>query len=254
MKLGLKIWSINHQSFEKLDEFFQKGLIDYVELYTYPDSFDASALSPLKKLPLIFHAPTFPHGMNLASPFREIKALIQDIRQYTSFFQENKIIFHPGVMQGSMRKSLENTISNLNYLKNEFDIILENVPAIGIDDKSVMVGATPWDFMQIKNETQVKSCLDFGHAINSANYHQTDPFEYIEQFLREEPFMFHLSDGNFDSHIDVHLHYHQGSFPLERIVSFLPGTAIISLETPKKDFKNLSEDHSNLILLKKFFT
>jgi len=251
MKLGLKIWSINHPSFIRLNEFYQKGYIDYVELYTFPESFSQEHLAPLLDIPIILHAPTFPHGMNLAEPLVKIAGLLKDIQQYIAFFKENKIIFHPGVMVNTMEESIEHTILNLKKLKSEFDIILENVPAIGIDNKSLMVGADPVDFKFIKDKTRVKSCLDFGHAINSANYRAIDPFVYIMEFLWQQPFMFHLSDGHFNSHIDVHLHYKEGTFPLKKLIKMIPNNGMLSLETPKIDFKHLSEDLANLALIKK---
>ena len=84
-------------------------------------------------------------------------------------------------------------------------------------------------------ETGVGFCLDFAHAISAANALVVDRIEWIAHFVKLEPRVFHLSDGEYDGVEDKHLSLGQGSYQLPALVSFLPRGARVTLETEKDE-------------------
>ena len=79
-----------------------------------------------------------------------------------------------------------------------------------------------------------KFCLDVGHAFCSAVYFGVEQFEYLEQFQALKPDCYHLSDGDFDSHIDIHYHIGKGDYDWKRIFSIIDTNKNMTLETVKK--------------------
>jgi len=77
--------------------------------------------------------------------------------------------------------------------------------------------------------------MDFGHAICYANsqypnYGHLSYFKIMIDTLK--PTMYHLSDGFNLSTIDNHLHFGDGSYNIEEILSLVPGERRITIETP----------------------
>jgi len=222
MKIGLKIWSINYDSFNKLAEFHKNGLIDYVELYIVPNSFDEEKLKPLLGIPIIFHAPNFYHKFSLCQKDKIFEDSLKTIRKFVDFFKEKRIIFHPGVILEEEEDDIEKTIDGINSLKDQLDIILENVPKIGYQVNVQLLAAIPDEFKKVLKSTGVKSCLDLGHAIASANHYRRDPIEFIKEFISFGPYMIHISDGDYSSVEDSHQHLGEGDYPLKELVKMIP--------------------------------
>jgi endonuclease IV len=245
-KIGLKIWSTNHDSFVQLFELYRKKRIQYVELYIVPNSFNEKKLYILKQIPIIFHAPNFSHGFNLSDKNQVFESAVDTILEFVNFFNEKKIIFHPGFFNISEAFDTLNAIANINSLKSQLDIILENVPRLAIDKKTILLASHPSDFNKIIKDTEIKWCLDIGHAIYSANFYQENIINYLELFFKMAPFMYHFADGNYKNIFDLHNHFGEGSFPLFELFKRIPKNSRISLETPKTDLRLLSEDKRNL--------
>ncbi|MCG3260820.1 MAG: hypothetical protein H7644_13790, partial [Candidatus Heimdallarchaeota archaeon] len=56
--------------------------------------------------------------------------------------------------------------------------------------------------------------------------------------------------GRLESVVDQHLSIGSGEYPLKKIMKLLPANQLISIETPKHDFVNLSSDIKDLKILK----
>jgi deoxyribonuclease IV len=253
MKLGLKIWSTNKESFSKLKEFYDSKLIDYVELYIIPNSFDENSLKSLKNIPIMFHAPDFINGFNIRVRNKVFFDVLETIDKFMDFFETKKIIVHPGYdVENTI--SAEETIKSFKILKEKgYDIILENLPKIGIGKEIFLFGSNKEELQEIIKEINCKFCLDFGHAICASNYYKENQIKFIEDLMNLKPYMFHLSDGDFNSQEDKHLSFGEGNFPIEQLKKFIK-TEFLSLETPKKeDLKNLSEDLKNINKLNNFY-
>jgi endonuclease IV len=248
--IGLKIWTTNTESFPRLRELYDKKDIDYVELYIVPGSF-SKQLGLLKGIPLILHAPNFNHGFSVTADNEEFASGIDTAKQVSEFFGEKRIIFHPGYIQNE-NDSIGRLIKVLAKLP--FDIILENVPRKGYKGKVMLLIHKPEEYMRVINETGCKFCLDLGHAIAAANTEHLVGIEYIREFMALRPYMFHISDGNYNEETDSHLGLGQGSYPLQDMINLLPEGAIISLETPKSDFQTLRQDVYNLSILRDLLT
>jgi RimJ/RimL family protein N-acetyltransferase/endonuclease IV len=251
-KIGIKMWSSNAQSYPALASLYCEGIIDYVELYIIPGSFNEKLLVPLKDIPLIFHAPHTSHQFSLSRKDSHYRETISTIRKYVDYFKENRIIFHPPDLRRNERGELHKTILALRDLSSWLDIIIETMPRQGIHG-SRMLGADPAQFARMVKSMHAKVCLDFGHTFAAANFYKKEPISFVKQFLAFRPFMYHVADNDAASSVDGHLNLGDGSLPLKKLLGFVNPPAYVSLETPKKDFVALSEDLENLRLLQKLF-
>jgi deoxyribonuclease IV len=250
-KFGLKIYSTNHQSFPKLKELYEKGICQYVEILLVPGSFDETKISILKGIPIIFHAPCAPHNFNLRVKEEVYLIAIDTIKQFTEFFEEKKIIFHPGLEVD--KNDIEEVKKNISELKEMgLDIILENVPKMPAVGTKRTIAAKFEEFEEIIKETGARICVDITHAIAAANHYNKEPLEYLKKFISLNPYMFHVCDSDIKSEVDSHNNLGEGSFPLPEIMSMIPKSSHITLETPKEDFLGLSEDIRNLEKLKSY--
>jgi len=237
--IGLKIYSSNTVAFPKLLELLEKKVIDYVEIYIVPGA-DAQHLTVFRGLPLILHAPNYNHGFSLTKPNENAYRAIDDAMQVLG---QPEIIFHPGYISDA-----DDTVEALiEVLKNsKYRVILENVPKKGYKEGVELLIHTPYEYEQVISETGVKFCLDIGHAIAAANSERKNHMDFVREFLRLGPYMYHLSDSLTDDEIDSHLNLLDGNLPLAELVRLIPANAKVSLETPKKDFVNLLEDLQNI--------
>nr|WP_281069431.1 TIM barrel protein [Methanococcus voltae] len=160
-----------------------------------------------------------------------------------------EMIVHPGYDSKEYITS-EETIKSFSILKdNDYNIIIENMPKIGISKDTFLFGTTRQELQEVISEIDCKFCLDFGHAICSSNYHKINYMEFITDLMKLDPFMFHISDGYLNSLEDNHLSFTEGDFPIKELVN-LVDNKFITLETPKKnDFMGLSEDLKNINIL-----
>ncbi|MFP4400483.1 MAG: sugar phosphate isomerase/epimerase family protein [Candidatus Woesearchaeota archaeon] len=253
MKFGTKIWSKNKESFPKILELYKKAILDFVEIYIVPGS-DPKEADILKNLPIIFHAPNFHHKFNVRKQDQVFKNSLKTIKRFSEYFNEKRIVVHPGISK--TEEKLEDSIPGIKKIKEAgMDILIENMPKIGIDEKKTLYGSTREEIKSIMTEIDCNFCLDVGHAICSANFHKKDPIEFINEFIRLKPIEVHISDGDFDSIIDQHKSIEEGNYPFDEIIPFIKNIEYITIETDKKDdYINLEEDKKNLIKLKQLFS
>lgn len=249
LKIGLKLWSTNDYYIKEAARLFEEGIYEYIELYAIPNSFDVYSQKWEKlKIPYIIHAPHFKDGMNLAKKenFDLNMKLSKEAVLYADKLGAESIIFHPGI-----GGDIKETARQIKHLGDE-RIIIENKPykAIGSDLNCNGYNIEEIDYI-IKN-CKVGFCLDIGHAVCSANAQNIDPFEYVSNFLELKPKMYHLSDGDINGIRDKHLHFGDGNFDLEKIISILPSNFTLTLETPKNsktDLNDFVEDVNKIITI-----
>ena len=238
LNLGLKLWSKNIRYLEEANQLFENGFCGYIELYIVPHSFkDTIKLWKQIKRPYIIHSPNAPDGINLSgnNTFKKNLLYIEACDRFADELNSDDIIIHPGYSG-----KIEDSIAQLNKLNNK-RLVVENNPYLAMDSKSICNGNTPEEIKTIIDNCDTEFCLDIAHAICAANSHKTDPIKYINRFLKLSPAIFHLSDGNFKGEMDEHMHFGEGSYPLEQIIKFLPDNSRITIETPKTSSDNLND-------------
>ncbi len=237
LKYGLKLWSINTQYVKHADVLYEQGMYSFIELFIVPGSFDAyiSVWEQLK-IPFILHAPHSLSGLNPAR--RELES--QNLKHASEAFRfadrldAEKVVFHPGI-----EGNLEETVRQFMIMADN-RIVVENKPYFGIGNV-ICNGTTPDEIRFIMERTGVGFCLDFGHAICSANARGMDPMDYIECFHRLAPTLYHLSDGASDGVQDEHHHLGHGTYDIAALLTDIPEGSQVTVETDK-DFQDSLDD------------
>ncbi|KHE90629.1 MAG: sugar phosphate isomerase/epimerase [Candidatus Scalindua rubra] len=252
LKLGLKLWSSNTFYIKPALELHLRGVFDYVELYVDPGS-GKNLPGKWKKsgLPFCLHVPHAYSGFNLSQRKcqSENLSLLKEVEFYRLALEPEFVIFHPGI-QGS----IDETVRQIHDMKKVFpDIfnlaIIENKPKIGLKGE-ICVGASPGEIEQIIEETDLGFCLDIGHAICYAAWAQIGWGNVVDQFMKLGPKVYHLSDGNMNSHKDLHLHYGDGDYELSKIIKLIPSDVYVSVETDKDPELHLNDFERDVNYLK----
>ena len=201
----------------------------YADTISYWKQFD---------IPFGIHAPHSAAGLNLACVAnRELnKNKIAEAVKFADALKAKYIIFHSGT------NGMPNEV--VTQLKPFADerFLIENKPIRGLDG-STCVGSIYGDLKLIIDGigNGCGFCLDFGHAICAANTLKREPFEFIKDLMRLNPRVYHLTDGDFQSELDSHLHYGAGSFPLKELLAFVPNGGMLTNEAKRKEIKSLKE-------------
>lgn len=248
LKTGLKLWSTNKEYFEEAKSLFKRKAFDYIELTVVPGSFaDYIKIWETIDVPYIIHAPHLLFGMNLSkAKYREqnIK-LLEDTMKFADKLHSKHIILHPGT-----DGYIEETASQIKKIYDP-RMVIENKPYWGVIDKnSICVGNSPQEINFLKENLNIGFCLDMGHAVCSANAHEINPLSYIKEFLKINPEIFHLTDGDWEGYTDKHLHFGKGSFPLRELLALIPDNAYLTIETEKDFKKSLSDFIEDIDFLK----
>lgn len=237
-KFGLKLWSINENYIKDAKKLYEKGVYNYIELFAVPNSYK-KFINLWKDLdiPFIIHAAHSAKGLNLAKKefLSDNLKLAQEAFKFADDLNAETIIFHPGV-DGDIKE----TVRQLNKIIDS-RIVVENKPYYGIYDNVICNGHSPEEIKFVMENTGVGFCLDLGHAIYSANTKKIGPFLYIKEFLKLNPKMFHISDGDMNGVYDEHKNIGKGSFDIKTILSLVPEDSYISVET-NKNFKSSLKD------------
>lgn len=229
-KLGLKIWSNNILYKKDVIKISSMGLCDYVEIYAIPNSFERFSDVWLDiEVPIVIHAPHYSHGMSLSevAKYDSNMVLLEESIKFADKYNSNFIILHPG-MDGVK----EECVREINICKDK-RFVLENKPFIGKNGK-LCNGADIEELKYILNNTGIGFCMDFGHAVCAANGLKIDKNYYLKELLKMNPKMYHLTDGNYEDIIDVHMNYGTGSFPLENMIKMIPDGKMVTDEATKK--------------------
>ena len=111
-------------------------------------------------------------------------------------------------------------------------------------------GATPEEIAFICAAANCGFCLDFEHAVCSANSHGLPWKRYVQDFLRMDPAMFHLSGIQDESEeIDSHAHIAANEDIVRNILHLVPDGARISIETVKDSPSDLEDFRSDIAKL-----
>jgi len=243
IKFGLKLWSINPNLIKEAKKLIKNRIFDYIELMVIPDT----QISPYQKVkvPYIIHITSERWGVNIADKKKDVFNLkaINKCIQWTDKLNAKYLILHPGFGEIEVaRKFLERI--------NDKRILIENMPKIGLNDEK-MIGYTPEQIKKLIRD-KFSFCLDLNHAIKSAISLKKDYKEYIKDFLKLSPKMFHISDGTLKNEKDEHLSIGRGEYDSAFLAGCIQKNNIqyITLETPKVNLRSLNEDIENLKKLK----
>lgn len=256
IRFGLKLWSINKDYSYIAKELYENGKFDYIELYAIPGSFDEYIRYWQNlDIPFIIHAPHFMQGLNFSDPDKELTnmELAEEAFRFADALKAPRVIFHPGI-KGDYRESARQ-MSKLNDER----AIVENKPyrvakaVMGLKEDDICVGHLPDEIKYIKDNANVGFCLDIGHAICAANGVGIDKYEILNEFIKLEPVMFHISDGDSDGLVDKHLHFGEGSYDLRKIASIIGHDPDITIETEKSSDATLDDFVKDREILERYF-
>lgn len=241
-KIGLKLWSTNTDHYySEAKKLYSQGVFDYIELYVVPDTMETLVKWKVLDIPFIIHAPHSLHGFNLALSEKEQLNinLANQAKEFADTLNAEYIIFH-----GGCDGSIEEVIRQINLL-NEPRGLIENKPFFPIPNSLGLKkcrGASTKDITMILENTDFCFCLDIAHAVCAANAFHINPYDYIAQFEKLKPVIYHISDGDIQSCQDQHLSFGNGNYDFSVIFQIIKvKTGIFSIETQKKSIYNLSD-------------
>jgi sugar phosphate isomerase/epimerase len=241
MRLCLKLGTKNINYTEVIVAFYKAGYFQFMELFVVPGSYnDTVGYWKEFSFPMIIHAPHSFAGMNLS--LKEERGnnekILRETFQFADALKAEYVIFHSGV-----NGDIEETVSQLRPFADH-RCVIENKPLKGINCEKCL-GATPKEDRYILDELKAKFCLDFGHAICAANSLKKNPMEFIKEFLAFDPVIYHLTDGDYASERDTHLHYGDGTFPIKKLLAMIPDDALVTNEAKHDsdvDLNDFKED------------
>lgn len=237
-RFGLKLWSkdfIRNIEFAKdAEKALKDGKFDYLELFALPDSFMETkdiVKDMFGGVKTIIHASHAIQGLDISdkNEFDNNKKRLYDAQRFADLLDANYIILHPGMNVGI--EFLEESIRQFRSF-NDSRLTVENLPTYCSQTKRLLHGILPSEIKRFIDEANALFCLDFSHAICGANGCNVDVFEFLRDFVKLNPVMYHLCDGNINSTCDEHLHFGEGNYNLRQLVlDFTSENALITMET-----------------------
>jgi deoxyribonuclease-4 len=241
-KLGLKLWSVNVGSYlQEAERLFNNHIIDYVELYSVPETI-ANILHWKKcSFPIVIHAAHSMHKFNLSDPAKADfnRKLFSEAVHFFKELSAMGIILHPGV-SGSVEETiiqLKELISE-NGIKAE-NVLVENKPFLTLTG-GLCVGSDPDAIRKIRELCGVGMVLDTTHAIKYAIAAKKPWQQVLKDFMQLKPNFLHVSDATFEHPKDEHMHIGSGEFDFREIFSICKAE-FISIETNKDSSENLDD-------------
>ena len=251
INLGLKLGSKDIQYTNEIIQYYEQGIFQYIELFTLSGTYnDTISYWKKFKIPFGIHAPHSAAGLNLACVAnRKInKAKIEESIKFADDLKAKYIIFHSGT------NGIPGEVVNQLKPYSEDRFLIENKPIRGLDG-SICVGSVYGDLKLIIDGIGKGCgfCLDFGHAICAANTLKREPLDYIKELCKLNPRVYHLTDGDYESEFDRHLHYGTGSFPLKKLLQFVQNTEMVTNEAKRNDLSSLKEFEIDSLNLRKVY-
>jgi sugar phosphate isomerase/epimerase len=247
MQLGLKLGSTNKNYTSDVLSLYENDYFQYIELFAIPGTFD-DTIDYWKQfsIPIGIHAPHSDAGMNLSlkDNRKENDKKLHETFLFADSLHSDFIIFHSGI-EGTIEETA-------HQLKSYVDsrCLIENKPAIGIITKK-MIGSTQKELEFILSELHIGLCLDFGHAICAANSLKQEPMIFINELLQLHPAMYHLTDGDYTSEYDSHLHYGRGTFPIKELLQLVSDNAKLTNEAKHDSLSDLEDFKADAVFLNK---
>lgn len=249
--LGLKIGSKDTQYTDEILQYYEQGIFQYIELFALTGTYE-DTISYWRQfdIPFGIHAPHSAAGLNLANvSARNVnKEKIAESIKFADSLKAKYIIFH----SGTNGMPVEVVRQLVPFADERF--LIENKPIRGLDGSNC-VGCVYGDLKLIIDGIGKGAgfCLDFGHAICAANTLKKEPFGFISELCKLNSRVYHLTDGNFKSEFDSHLHYGKGTFPLEALLKFVPNDSMVTNEAKRNDSESLGEFKSDGEFFKKLY-
>jgi deoxyribonuclease IV len=242
MKFGLKLWSTNIHYVEEAKKLYKENVYSYIELFAVPHSYE-KYISHWKELdiPFIIHAPHYTTGLNFADSSKKKSnlKLAKEAFRFANSLSAKQIIFHPGV-----EGNLSETIAQIQMIFDE-RILIENKPYFGFSKTKKRIlcrGYNPFEIESIQKACGVGFCLDFPHAIYAANAQEKNIYQYIEEFLKLNPIMFHIADGDSKGVCDQHQNIGYGTINFAKFFYLLESkNKLMTIETKKNSTSNLND-------------
>ena len=245
IKFGLKLWSTNSNLLNEAKELIERGLFQYIELMPIPKTEILPFLDRLYNVPYIIHITTERHGLNIADKEKvefNLKT-IDNCLEWADKLNAKYLILHPGF--GLIDTAIE-------FLRdiNDKRILIENMPKVGLNGES-MIGYSPEQIKKMMGK-RFGLCLDLNHAIKAAVSLKVNYKLFIEEFLKLNPKMFHISDGKLNNEKDEHLNIGEGDYDFEFLMSCVKENKLkyVTLETPRLNQETLEADIRNINALK----
>jgi hypothetical protein len=227
-KIGLKIRSNNLDLIRKHDFF------DFFEVYIDPD-FDPRSLDRYTGYDITIHAGHFEHGFDPGDASKitlNEKAIVKAL-EAADAVRSPWVIVHPG-----HRLDPRSEQQMLDFLDDHRDrrLVFENCIAEDLTEGGLeYLFCLPHEMQNLLRRYNTKMCLDFGHAIVTANSLGLKPSELVSGFMVLEPACFHVSGIRMDSDRDTHLHLYEQGVASE----FMPlVNKHVTLETPFQDLRD----------------
>lgn len=240
LKLGLKLFTNQLGLYkDKAIEFWDKGLYSYIEVFVNPDELvylkDWENFKNKYGIPFTIHAPQYSEGVNLSQKEfeSENKRIYSQVKDYKNAIDAMYIVAHCG-----MDGSIEETVRQLNNI--DLNINVENIPYRSRRHPDMYCWGSKVEEIQfVKQNTNCGFCLDVGHAFCSAVHFGLNQYDYMDKFNNLNPDCYHLSDGEIQSPLDVHLNIAKGDYDWARILKSLNSDKNMTLETILKSSKTL---------------
>ena len=220
-------------------EFIRGGRFHYIELTPIPKT----EISPFLKcdVPHIIHIPTEKHGSNIAERRKKSfnMKIIDECIEWADKLDATYLVLHPGF------GLIDDAIEFLDGIGDK-RILIENMPKVGLNDQS-MIGYAPEQIVTLARD-KFGFCLDFGHAIKAAVSLNRQYKGLVEEFLKLNPRMFHISDGKLNNKKDEHLNIGHGDYDFKFLMNCVKksGKEYLTLETQRTKLNSFDEDIENL--------
>ena len=237
-KFGLKLWSTNSSLLDEARELIENDVFQYIELTPIPNTEITPFLET--EIPCVIHITTERHGVNVADKERKKFNLkiIKNCIDWADKLNARYLILHPGF--GLMDDAIE-FLDNINDKR----ILIENMPKVGLNDEN-MIGYTPEQIKELMIN-KFGFCLDLNHAIKAAVSLRRPYKGFIEEFMKLNLGMFHISDGRLNNEKDEHLSIGEGDYDFKFLMDCVGKnkSRYITLETPR-NLDSFDEDLKNL--------